>query len=297
MELRHLRYFVAVAEELHFGRAAERLRIAQPPLSQQIKGLEAELGTRLFDRNRRKVELTAAGLSLLDEAREILRRAENCGPLIRHVAAGDAGRIDIAFTGSVPFNTFMPQVLRTFRRRHPQVWITLREMSTGSQIEAVLDRRLDVGFARPADSHLPMGVEAHHVLREPLVLAVPSDHPLAGRLVLQMAEIADDPLVMNPRHIGTGLYDRIMQLCQGAGFNPIVALEAHQMSTMISLVAAGLGLAVVPQTMQRLRIEEVWFADIADPNAYIDLLVIARTGRVPPVVRNLLDVVAEMTPR
>ena len=292
MELRHLRYFVAVAEELHFGRAADRLRMAQPPLSQQIKALEEELGTRLFERNRRKVDLTPAGAAVLEEARDILRRAGDLGRLARSMAGGEAGRLEIAFTGSVPFNDVMPRILNAFRRTYPAVWVSLREMSTGSQIEAVAEGRLDIGFARPADSNLPSGVAARQILRETLVLAIPADHPLAGRGRLAMVEVADQALVMHPRHIGTGLYDKIITLCGRAGFQPQVAVEAHQMSTMISLVGAGLGLAVVPQTMRRLPFEGVAFADIDDDEAFIDLLMVYRAGSPPAVVANFLSVAA-----
>jgi DNA-binding transcriptional LysR family regulator len=291
MELRHLRYFVAVAEERHFGRAAERLRMAQPPLSQQIKAFETELGARLFERNRRKVELTAAGTALLEEARDILARAGEMGRLARAAAAGEAGRLDIAFTGSVPFNDVMPSILGAFRRRYPDVRISLREMSTGSQIEALAEGRLDIGFARPADSNLPPGVVARRILREPLMLVLPSDHPLAGRSRLSMAEVAGEGLVMNPRHIGTGLYDKITQLCGRAGHTPRIAVEAHQMSTMISLVGAGLGLAVVPQTMRRVGVGGVVFAAIDDDQAFIDLLLVRRAGATSPLVDNFLAVV------
>lgn len=290
MELRHLRYFVAVAEERHFGRAAERLRMAQPPLSQQIQALEAELGARLFDRNRRKVELTAAGTALLPEARDILARAADLGRLARAAAGGEAGRLDIAFTGSVPFTDVMPRILRAFRLRYPDVRVSLREMSTGSQIEALAEGKLDIGFARPASDTLPAGVAGRRILREPLVLALPSDHPMAGRDRLSMAQVAGEGLVMNPRHIGTGLYDKINQLCQAAGFTPRIAVEAHQMSTMIRLVSAGLGMAVVPQAMCRVGFDGVVFAAIDDPGAFIDLILIHR-GTISPATQNFLAVV------
>ncbi len=295
MELRHLRYFVAVAEERHFGRAAERLRMAQPPLSQQIQALEAELGARLFDRNRRKVELTAAGDALLPEARAILARAGDLGRLARAAAGGEAGRLDMAFTGSVPFTEVMPRILRQFRHLYPEVRVSLREMSTGAQIEAVAEGRLDVGFARPAAHNLPPGVVGRLILREPLVLALPSDHALAGRASIGMAEVAGEGLVMNPRHIGTGLYDKITQLCRAAGYAPRIAVEAHQMSTMIRLVGAGLGLAVVPQTMCRVGFDGVAYAAIADSDAMLDLLLIHHEA-ITPVTRNFLSVV-ENTPK
>lgn len=290
MELRHLRYFVAVAEELHFGRAAERLHMAQPPLSQQIKALEAELGVRLFERNRRKVELTAAGRVLLPEARDILTRGHDLGRLARAAANGEAGRLDIAFTGSVPFNDLLPRILGAFRRRYSDVAVSLREMSTGSQIEALTEGRLDIGFARPADSNVPPGITAYRILREPLLLVLPADHPLAGRQRIAMTEVFGEGLVMNPRHIGTGLYDKITTLCGRAGYVPHIAVEAHQMSTMISLVGAGLGLAVVPQTMRRMGIEGVAFAAIDDDLAFIDLLLIHRNGPLTPVAANFMAV-------
>jgi|AGTN01.3.fsa_nt_gi Transcriptional regulator len=296
MELRHLRYFVAVAEELHFGRAAERLGIAQPPLSQQIKAFETELGVALFLRNRRKVELTVAGQVLLPEARDILRRAGGLSRLARAAAAGDTGRLEIAFTGSVPFNDLMPRILGAFRQRYPEVRVSLREMSTGSQIEAVVEGRLDIGFARPADGHLPPGVSARRILREPLVLALPADHPLAGRKRIAMGEVAGQPLVMNPRPIGTGLYDKIVTLCGRAGFAPRMGVEAHQMSTMVSLVGAGVGLAVVPETMGRMGVGGVAFAGIDDSQAFIDLLVIHRPGVPPALVANFLEVVDQVAP-
>ena len=294
MELRHLRYFVAVAEERHFGRAAERLRMAQPPLSQQIQALEAELGTRLFDRNRRKVELTAAGDALLPEARDILARAADLGRLARAAAGGEAGRLDMAFTGSVPFTEVMPRILRRFRNLYPEVRVSLREMSTGAQIEAVAEGRLDLGFARPAAHNLPPGVVGRLILREPLVLALPSDHALAGRDSIGMEEVAGEGLVMNPRHIGTGLYDKITQLCQAAGYAPRIAVEAHQMSTMIRLVGAGLGLAVVPQTMCRVGFEGVAYAAITGSDSMLDLLLIHRET-ITPVTRNFLTVVESIT--
>jgi len=294
MELRHLRYFVAVAEERHFGRAAERLRMAQPPLSQQIKALEAELGTRLFDRNRRKVELTAAGDALLPEARDILARAADLGRLARAAAGGEAGRLDMAFTGSVPFTEVLPRILRRLRNLFPERRLSSRERSTGGQIEAVAEGRLDLGFARPAAHNLPPGVVGRLILREPLVLALPSDHPLAGRDSIGMAEVAGEGLVMNPRHIGTGLYDKIPQLCRAAGYAPRIAVEAHQMSTMIRLVGAGLGLAVVPQTMCRVGFEGVAYAAITGSDAMLDLLLIHRET-ITPVTRNFLTVVESIT--
>lgn len=295
MDLRHLRYFIAVAEELHFGRAAQRLGMAQPPLSQQIKAFEAELGTALFLRNRRKVELTAAGTVLLDDARDIMRRVATLAPTARAAAEGERGRLEIAFTGSVPFNDLMPRILGEFRRLYPDVWVSMREMSTGSQIEALLEERLDIGFARPADSGLPVGIAARRILREPLALVLPTGHPLAGRSRVAMAEVADEPLVMHPRHIGTGLYDKIVTLCGRAGYTPRMGVEAHQMSTMVSLVGAGMGLAVVPRTMMRMGAGGVVFAEIADEQAFIDLLVIHRPGAPTMLVKNFLLVVNDVT--
>jgi DNA-binding transcriptional LysR family regulator len=290
MKLRHLRYFVAVAEELHFGRAAGRLHIAQPPLSLQIRALEEELQAKLFDRTSRRVVLTEAGRTFLDDARAILALTEEAKRRAAQIARGAAGRLEIGFTGSAPFNPMMPPLLAQFRRRWPGVRLALNQMTTAAQLEALCDGGLDIGFARPAASELlSRHLVVHRALREPLLVAVSSDHPLAGRNPIEFAALRDEPFVMPPRHISAGLYDKVMELCTRAGFMPRIVMEAHQISTILTLAAAGIGVAVIFGGMRHAAIANLCFAEIADDYAFADLLVIHREGETAPTIRNFLE--------
>jgi len=290
MELRHLRYFVAVAEELHFGRAAERLRMAQPPLSLQIRVLEDELQAKLFDRTSRRVVLTEVGRSFLEDARAILASTEEAKRRAAQIARGAAGRLEIGFTGSAPFNPMMPRLLAKFRREWPEVRMMLYQMTTAAQLEALCDGRLDVGFARPASSELvSRHLVVHRALHDPLVVALSSDHPLAGRDRIELAALRDEPFIMPPRHVSVGLHDKVMELCARAGFSPRIGMEAHQIVTILALTAAGIGVAVVFAGMRNANIAGVCFAKIADDQAFADLLVIHREGETTPTIRNFLN--------
>ena len=290
MELRHLRYFVAVAEELHFGHAAERLHMAQPPLSLQIRALEEELQAKLFDRTRRQVVLTEAGRSFLADARAILASTEDAKRRAAQIARGAAGRLEIGFTGSAPFNPMMPPLLARFRREWPGVRLALNQMTTAAQLEALYDGRLDIGFARPAASELlSRHLVVHRALREQLLVALSSDHPLAGRSPIEFAALRDEPFVMPPRHISAGLYDKIIELCARAGFAPRIVTDAHEISTILTLSAAGIGVAVMFGGMHRAAIAGLCFSEIADDQAFADLLVIHRKGETAPTIRNFLE--------
>ncbi|MCC6889236.1 MAG: LysR family transcriptional regulator [Hyphomicrobiales bacterium] len=288
MELRHLRYFVAVAEELHFGRAAERLHIAQPPLSLQIRAIEQELQAKLFERTSRRVALTPAGRALLEDARTILTLTEEAKRRATQIARGAAGRIEIGFTGSAPFNPSIPRLFARFRRKWPQVSVMLRQMTTVAQLEALCDRRLDIGFARPAASELlPRQLVVHRALRERLLVALPAAHPLAGRKRIHFAALRNEPFIIPSRHTGAGLHDKVIELCTRAGFAPRISMEAHEISTILTLTAASLGVAVVFAGI-RHAIAGLSFAEIADEQAFADLLVIHRAGETAPAVRNFL---------
>lgn len=288
MELRHLRAFATLAEELHFGRAAERLGIAQPPLSIQIQSLEATLGVKLFDRSRRHVALTEAGRLFLPEALATLAQAEKARRTAQRAARGETGRIDIGFTGSAPFNAAMPGIISRFRRAWPDVHMVLREISTTEQLRLLAEGSLDIGFIRPGHPTETVGVATHLVLDEPLLAALPAEHPLAGRQALTMAELAGEPFILHPRAIGTGLYDKVIGLCATAGFHPRVVLEAHQMSTMIALTATGIGIAVVPEAMRRLQVEGCRFVPISDAGASMVLAVAHRLDDERPLVRRFI---------
>lgn len=287
MELRHLRYFVAVAEEQHFTRAAQRLGIGQPPLSQQIQQLERELGTALFQRLPRGVALTRAGEALFDDARRILRDSQQATERVRRVARGEQGRIRVGLINSAPFHPLVPRVIREFRRRYPEVALTLEERTTPGLAAAVRNQTVDVAFVRPLlDSGEGLCVEP--VLDEPLVVALPAGHPLARRKSLPLLSLSLEPFVLFSRPVGAGLHDEIVQACHAAGFSPRVVQEASQVTSIINLVASGLGVSIVPASMQQMQIEGVTYRSIAGIDAKARLSLIYRQAdRELPQILNL----------
>ncbi len=243
VDLRLLRYFLAVAEESHLTKAAARLGIRQPPLSQQIRVLEQELGVTLFHRLPRGMELTESGRALLDDARNIVALVDQAVEGVRRVSQGEAGRLTVGFTGSAAFHPFVPSVIRRFRETAPNVRLVLEESSTGELMEAVGAGRVDVAFIR-GPYGLGPGVVVETVLEEPMLAAFPADHPTVKgrpRKRIALSELADESLILYRRHSGPGLYDAIIAACGAAGFSPRVAQEAPRMLSTLSLVAAGLG--------------------------------------------------------
>jgi len=250
MDLRHLRYFVAVAEEGHVTRAAERLGMQQPPLSQQIKALEAELEVQLFRRKPRGVELTEAGASLLVDARRILGEVEGALARAQRTARGEQGRLAVGFTASAPFHPFVTRVIRDFRTAHPLVSMTLEESGTAELVADLRSERLDVAFVRSAVSKAE-GLAVYNLCGEPLVAALPARHPLARRRggPLALAELSGEPFVLYRRAAAPGLHDAIVGACQAAGFTPRSEQEAPRITATLNLVAAGLGVTLVPQSL------------------------------------------------
>ncbi|MDU9389533.1 LysR family transcriptional regulator [Pseudomonas sp. zfem002] len=267
MELRHLRYFIAVAEELHFGRAAQALGISQPPLSQQIQALEQELGARLFERTNRRVELSEAGRLFLEEARQVLAQVDKAADVARRAQLGELGEMKIGFTSSAPFNSSIPRAIYSFRQRFPAVHLNLKEMSSRDVAEALLDERIEVGLMRPLP--LPDSLVATELLREPLVAVLNADHPLAQGSAngLHLAALANEPFVFFPRSYGSGLHAQLLSLARQAGFTPHFAQEAAEVMTIIGLVSAGLGVSVLPASFQRMRIDGVVYRTLLDPDA------------------------------
>ncbi|MFM9434808.1 DNA-binding transcriptional LysR family regulator [Janthinobacterium sp. CG_23.3] len=284
MELRHLRYFVAVAEELHFTRAAERLHIGQPPLSQQIQALEAELGAQLFERSKRWVRLTEAGRLFLVDARRILALADEAAVTARRAQRGEAGELRIGFTFSTPFTPLFASVINGYRQRFPLVRLTLHEMATLPQIEAIGQRTLDLGFVRPPEAAIPDGVTLSVLRQDPLLLVLPSGHALAGQAEIAIKDLAGQAFVMYPKDAGTGIYPQIFRLCRAAGFVPHIAQEAGEASTIIGLVAAGCGISVLPASFDRIRMDGVCYRPIADPAATTSLLLARRRGPSTPLI-------------
>ena len=290
MELRHLRYFVAVAEELHFTRAAERLHIAQPPLSQQIRALEGELGVQLFLRTRRSVALTDAGHALLVRAREMLAAARSLPGELQRVARGEVGLLRIGFSSTLPLTKLLRDVVADHRRTHPDVALNLREMHSQQQFDGLLRGELDVGLVRYNES-APEGIRLVVLRRDPLRLVVPARHRFARRKSVAIAECRDEPFIGFPGDAGTGTGPLLKRLCAQAGFEPRIAQEAREATTQIGLVAAGLGIAVLPAPLEAVRIEGVHYVSLEDAGALLVMSVATRADeaseRVSQFVRRV----------
>ncbi|HCK0561803.1 TPA: LysR substrate-binding domain-containing protein [Pseudomonas aeruginosa] len=291
MELRHLRYFIAVAEELHFGRAAERLGISQPPLSQQIQALEEEIGARLFERTNRRVELTDAGRLFLDESRQVLAQVDKAVLLARRAHLGELGELKIGFTSSAPFTSTIPSSIHAFRKAYPDVHLDLQEMSSRQVLKALLEESLQVGVIRPLA--LPDAVHWVELFREPLVAVLRADHPLAAGSEdgLAIAALAEEPFVFFPRSYGTGLYDQVIALTRQAGFSPRIAQEASEAMTIIGLVSAGLGVSILPASFRRTRVDGVVYRTLIDPEATTAVWLVRRQNEGSPLALSFIDLV------
>ncbi len=290
MELRHLRYFVAVAEELHFGRAAERIHIAQPPLSQQIRQLEEELGVKLFHRTKRRVQLTHAGEIFMEEALQILAHSEKAIRLARRADRGEIGRLVVGFVGSMTYR-FLPSALRSFRDQFPDVELVLRELTSDQQIKALRDRTIDVGFLRQPIKDDALNVET--IFREPLILALALDHVLANRAHISLDMLANEPFVMVSRKESPTFYDQITGLCNAAGFSPKVVQEAIQLPTILSLVSVGIGVTLVPASFQNLQVLGVTYRALTGIGKNTELAVARRRNDDSPVLLAFLSVVRD----
>ena len=296
MDLRHLRYFVAVAEERHFSRAAQRLHVSQPPLSQQIQALEAELGVPLFTRGRGGVQRTAAGDALLPLARGILDAVEHATTQTRRVGRGETGRLTVGFAGSMPFTDIMPRLLRDYRAAWPQVTLDLREQPSQAQIDDLLAHRLDLGFIRPTTLMHDARLATLVVQREPLLAAVHSDHPLAAQPRVSLADLRDQPFVLYSASLGSGLREQTLALCAQAGFAPRIAQEVHEMPTLIGLISAGLGVGIVAASMQRAQLPFVTYLRLHDENVTTDVLLAWRRDDDTPPLRNFLAITQARAP-
>lgn len=286
MELRHLRYFAAVAEERHFGRAAKRLHMAQPPLSRQIQDLEEELGFRLLERSRRRVELTPAGAVLLERTRRLFVDLERGIADARRASLGETGRVVVDYVSSLAYSGIAP-LLRDFRALHPDVDVGLRELPPQVQLDALQEGSLQVGFVRsPIDE---AHIEKRCVRRERLVVALPARHPLARKRRIALAELADEPFVMFPRARGPAFFDHLITMCNAAGFSPRIAQEAPQLD-LVSLVVAGFGVAILPESVRALGRAELELRPIVG-NPTTELLVVWKRGEPAPAVQRFLDFV------
>ncbi|VVE06731.1 LysR family transcriptional regulator [Pandoraea capi] len=286
MELRHLRYFVTVAEELHFSRAAQKLNIGQPPLSMQIRALEDELGVPLFERSQRRVFLTAAGRAFLVRARQILADADAARLEVQQIAGLDAGELRIAFTTSAPMTNLMKRVLTSYRQRYPRVTLTLSESPSENQREALVARTLDIGLLRQAEDAPPVaGLSFETLIDEALVVVLHQGHRLARRASLSIADLADEAFIMHPHGVGTAIDGQIRGMCERAGFTPRVVQEARESTTIVALAASGLGVAILPAAVRCIQIEGAHFMDVSEPDAHAPLLLGKRRDDNSPLVQ------------
>jgi DNA-binding transcriptional LysR family regulator len=265
MDLRHLRYFLSVAEEMHFGRAAQRLGISQPPLSYQIRALEEELGVRLFERTSRRVRLTEAGRLFLPEAQRTLAQADHAAQVARLAHRGELGRLSMGFTASAPFVPQVASALYNFRQSHPHVELVLQELPRDAQLALLEQGQLDIGILRAFEQPcLPAGLVSEHLLDEEMVLAMRQDHPLACRAEdPAIADLAGMPLVLYGTTNGAGFNEHFFALCEEAGFRPTIALEVSSFATLLGLAAAGLGATILSQSLARLHVDNLVFRPMA----------------------------------
>ena len=288
-ELRQLRYFVTVAEELHFGRAAQRLHMTQPPLSQTIAALEETLGAPLFLRTRRQVELTPAGAALLPEARRLLEQAAAMPELVRRAAAGESGRLALSFVTPADYSV-LPPLLRDFTGAFPNVELVLQEATTDVQVDDLLHGRIDAGLLiPPLPDKAQVLLDYASVLEEPLVLCAPAGLlPVDGKPV-DLHALPHLPLIIFPRKSAPALYDAILSCFHDAGLTPSIGQEAIQMQTIVSLVSAGMGLALVPQSVSNLQRPGVEYRALANPTPLVELGVAWRRDNASPVLRGFLE--------
>jgi DNA-binding transcriptional LysR family regulator len=290
IELRHLRYFLAVAEELHFGRAATRLGISQPPLSQQIQRLEQELGTPLFERTRRRVALTDAGRALVEEARPILANVEGAITNVQRAGRGEMGVLTVAFAASVMFLE-LPQIIRRFRNEYPNVRLDLRELPTAMQLAGLRAGELDLGFARQPPHDPALKLET--VLREPLLIAVGKDHPLGAKPRITLRDLAHEDFVLFPHEVAPGLHRQVLALCKSAGFVPRVVQVSRELYTTVSLVEGGVGVTIIPASVTKMGWTGVRYEPIRSVRGGTRIDMAWRVDNTRPVLNAFLSVVRD----
>ena len=283
MELRHLRYFVRVAEELHFGRAAAQLGMSQPPLSQQIRLLEEELGVSLFERTSRRVTLTPAGQLFLVEAHKVLSQVARAVSVARSAGLGGPGEIEVGFASSVPLTAIVAQALAAFREAHPGMRLNMTEMSPTSQIDELSAEKIEVGFIRDVDPPvLPDGLEGILLTTEPLVVAMPIHHPLAQAASdPKVCDLRDEEFILYRSDFGAGFNKHLRRLCARAKYVPNVVQEVTGPFALLGLVSAGLGITIVTSTLTSLHLDNIAFRPLDDPEALSRLWMIRRLGISP----------------
>nr|BFD40994.1 LysR family transcriptional regulator [Pseudomonas sp. FFPRI_1] len=294
LDLRRLRYFLTVAEELHFGRAALRLHLAQPPLTRQISTLETELGFRLFDRTSRTVTLTAQGRHFLPYARAVLEQVDLAQVMAGKLAAGCAGQLALGYASSIALSDLFSQAIQAFAQRFPDVQLTLVEGASVSQWSQLIDGRIDIGLSRMQPPGEHSEIQALSLGDEPLVAAISSDSPLAMRDQVTLAELSEHPLILFPADYGSGLNEAIEQLYRRNGLALRPGPSGRQITSIIALVAAGQGIALVPRCTQTLAKKGVTYRPLAAADATAQLLVLTRRQGHSPLVEAFMGVLDEL---
>jgi DNA-binding transcriptional LysR family regulator len=285
MDFHQMRAFIAVAEELHFGRAAARIGMAQPPFSRLIRGLEDELDAKLLERTSRRVALTAAGEQLLGDARVLFEQRARAVTAVRRAAAGETGLLRLGFGASAAFGV-TPKALQIFRQQHPDVELRLEGRDAAEVGPALLAGDLDVAFVRNPIRH--EGVALEHLLADPLVLAMSAVHPRVAERLLTLQSFAEEPFVLFPRRDAPPLHDAIIRLCQDAGFTPRVAHEAQSWLTWVSAVGGGIGVGILSGAFRDIAPRTVVFRELADLKETTDLFIATRTGDASPLVQSFI---------
>lgn len=291
MELRHLRYFIAAAEEMNISRAAARLRLSQPPLSRQIRDLEQEIGTPLFDRRHKHLKLTPAGAYFLPEARKILSHAARAARLAKAASAGQVGQITIAFLSPMG-GMFLPRIIRSFREKFPLVDIDLREMVPRQQLEALLDHHIDLGFLAKTELESTNDFAFEPLMEVQLRLALTPGHRLAKLRRVPLAKLQEERFIMFKRSAAPATHDFILQVCRSAGFEPNIAKQSDRAQSILDLVAAGVGIAIIPEHFQRYRTELLLRHFIPNPPA-LSLCMVWRQDDHSPVLHSLCAMIRE----
>lgn len=270
MELRHIRYFIVVAEEKSFTKAALRLGISQPPLSMQIKNLEDEIGTELFYRSAQGVELTPAGEAFLLSVQPIQQRVNDAMQLAQQVANGESGQLRLGFTGTSMLNLLLPKSIRLFQQHYPKIRLKLEEANSLVLMDRLLEDQLDIALVRPPE-HVPAGLSLQLLMHEPMLAVLPSGHPLAHQTSIELNALKQDNFILSPPSISAGLFDAITNACRSHGFEPKIGQNAPQIVSIVSLVAANLGVSLVPDSTKQLGITGVKYLDIQPPKPMVSL--------------------------
>ncbi|MFJ8234216.1 LysR family transcriptional regulator [Ureibacillus sp. NPDC094379] len=287
MEFRHLKYFIAVAEELNFGKAAARLNISQPPLSNQIAQLEKELDVKLFSRTKRHTELTPAGKYFLEQSYEMMNKLEQAKNDVRKIYYGEKGILNIGYTGILSKKII--DLIRTYRGKHPEVEVVLHHLSTTNQIQALHEKRIHLGFLCPPieSSHF----NSHLVVSAPFMVALPSTHHLAKQKgPINLSDLKSEPFIMSNRKGEPGYYDTIISICNRSGFSPNVIQEAEGIFTILTLISTGMGVSLVTNLTLEYANSGVVLKEIKDQNASMDLTLVWRKEEESPIVETFLGV-------